>query len=165
MSVMTNFNSTPDSIFSATERELLTLSFDEILSGLINDYKSFSRGADAGISIPNGKQELRAAHSCILYAEGLRLTQAHLELAKKLILASLFDFSSQAKSWIDAERMAEKEKENFDVLKAIASFPSYNTRPFAWLKEHGGEEYLKSLLKDIADFEDAKAAEREKKGM
>lgn len=169
MSVMTNFNSTINSIFGATERELLTLSLSEIIDGLMNDYKSFSRGTDAGIKIPDNKVEPRMSHSCVLYAEGLRLAQTHLDMAKKLILASIFDFNDQALFWLNVERKAKEKAEkegkedDFNLLDAIAKMNNCRTRALAWLQEYGEAQQLETLLKEISEFEAFKAAEREKK--
>lgn len=129
-------NNTTNFIFGATERELVTLSMAEIIDGLMADYKSFSSGIQAGIRIPDKKVEPRMAHSSILYAEGLRLAKTHLELAKKLILASLFD--------------------------AITAKDRINIRSIEWLKANDEAELLKKVLKAIKDFEDYKAEERRK---
>ena len=158
---MTNFNTPSEFIFSAAERELLTLSTDEIIQGLMADYKKFSPKTDAGIRIPDGKREPRQAHSCILYAEALRLAHAHLEMAEKLMLASLFEFNSQAAGWIKAWRREEERSEKpVDILKMISDVPHYSTRAVAWLNDNGGAEYLKQLLHEIEAFEACKAAER-----
>ena len=119
MSVMINFNSTPNFVYSASERELLTLSIAEILDALIADYKSFSHGNDAGIQIPKSLQEPRLAHSCILYAEGLRLAQTHLRLAKKLILASMFNEDVRASQWLKSNGEAKVLE---TMLEIIAQF-------------------------------------------
>lgn len=100
LSVMRNYNTTSNFIFCASERELITLSNAEILSGILADYKSFSRGIAAGIRIPEELQGPRMGHACILYAEGIRLAHTHLELAKKLILASLFYHQDRATEWL-----------------------------------------------------------------
>ena len=159
---MTNMNMTSDFIFGASERELLTLSMAELIDGLMADYKGFSRGTDAGISIPANKLETRMAHACMLYAEGLRLAHTHLELARKLLLASLYDFTSQANNWFKAEETAKENGEDFDLLREIARFPHYSTRSFAWLKENGGVDDLEALLRQIKAFEDSKAKERKR---
>lgn len=86
---MENYKPTLESIFSATEHELLTLSLSEIVNGLKKENTSNKRGKDASIT-----------HSCMLYAEGLRLANTHPELAKKLILASLFDINVRAAKWL-----------------------------------------------------------------
>lgn len=157
---MTNFNITSNFIFGASERELITISFAEIIAGLVADYKSFSKGNEAGISIPQNKCESRMGHSCILYAEGVRLAHTHLELAKKLILASLFDYSDQIYYWLALKERAKKN-ENFNVLEAITSVHNTDTRGFEWLKANNEVELLETLLTAIKDFEDSKAKKRE----
>lgn len=88
---MENINTTPKSIFGATEHELLTLSLAEIVNGLKKEINAQTKGTDKSI-----------AHSSVLYAEGLRLADTHLELAKKLILASLFDNNTRSVEWLIA---------------------------------------------------------------
>lgn len=88
---MENINTTPKSIFGATEHELLTLSLAEIINGLKKEIKSHKKGTGESI-----------AHSSILYAEGLRLAYTHLELAKKFIMASLFDTNTRSVEWLIA---------------------------------------------------------------
>lgn len=119
---MTNFNTTPEFIFSASERELLTLTLAEIIDGIICDYKSFSKGIEEGIKIPEKKQEPRLMHSCILYAEGLRLAHTHPELAKKLIFASLFNASNRALDWLRANGEASKV---IALLREIVKFEKW----------------------------------------
>lgn len=160
-------NNTSNFLFGATERELVTLSMAEIIDGLMADYKSFSPGIQAGIRIPDKKVEPRMAHSSILYAEGLRLAKTHLELAKKLILASIFDYSDQICYWFAVKEKKDKEneekgiKEKFDILEAITSLHHTNTRGFEWLKANEEVGRLEDLLKAIKDFEDYKAKKRE----
>lgn len=121
---MRNYNTTSNFIFCAPERELITLSNSEILSGLLADYKSFSRGIAAGIWIPEELQGPRMGHACILYAEGLRLARTHLELAKKLILASLFYHQDRATEWLtchgEAAALADLSRliQEFEDFKA-----------------------------------------------
>lgn len=88
---MENINTTPKSIFGATEHELLTLSLSEIIDGLKKEIKAHKKGTGKSV-----------AHSSILYAEGLRLAYTHLELAKKLITASLFDTNTRSVEWLIA---------------------------------------------------------------
>lgn len=116
---MSNMNTTSNFIFGATEHELITLSLAEIIDGLMTDYKSFSRGNEPGVEVPKEKQEIRMAHSCILYAEGLRLAYTHLELAKKLILASLFANNERAAQWLTLNGEVKQVKE---LMKRIADF-------------------------------------------
>lgn len=142
---MANINSTSNFIFGASERELLTLSISEIIDGLLADYQSFSTGNLPGVNIPDRMVEPRMAHSCILYAEGLRLARTHLELAKKLILASLFDITEQAEEWL-----------------ANADKHHTNARAIDWLKANNEADLLTKVLKAIQDFEDYKAEERKK---
>lgn len=117
-------STTPNFIFSASEHELITLSLAEIIDGLMTDYKSFSRGNKAGVEVPKSKQEIRMAHSCILYAEGLRLAYTHLELAKKLILASLFANNERAAEWLTLNGEVKQVKE---LMKRIADFEAQKT--------------------------------------
>lgn len=159
---MTNLNLTSNFIFGATERELATLSFAEIISGLMNDYKSFSAGTQAGIRIPDSKQERRISHSCILFAEGLRMAQSNLDIAKKLILASLFDFNNYVNYWLAVKEKEEKKNPDFDILEAISADSHISTRAFAWLKANKEAELLEKVLKAVKDFEDYKAEERRK---
>lgn len=173
MSVMENFNFTSDFIFSATERELLTLSLDDIVRGLMADYKSFSRNQDAGINIPKERREPRMSHSCILYAEGLRLAHTHLELAKKLVLASLFDCNEGTGRWVAAngdfgkmeailKKMVKAEDLEFEDKLLLASVFGFNARIAKWLAVNGEIKQIEELCKLIAEFEARKAAERKK---
>jgi len=170
---MANMNYSSEFIFSAPERELLTLSIAEIIDGLMADYKNFSHKNDAGIRIPEKKQEPRMSHSCILYAEGLRLAHTHLNLAKKLILASLFDFVQQANYWFMIERKSKEEEEKakaegkliektFDLIEALSELNHYSTRAIAWLDANDGTDELRILLREIKAFEDFKTAMRKK---
>lgn len=154
-------NMTSNFLFGATERELVTFSMAEIIDGLMADYKSFSSGIQEGIRIPDKKIEPRMAHSGILYAEGIRLAHTHLELAKKLILASLFDFTDQASYWLAVKEMKEEQKQDFDIFDAITAKHHTNTRGIEWLKANDEVELLEKLLNAIKDFEDIKAKERE----
>lgn len=154
MSVMTNFNSTPNFLSGASERELLTLSMSEIIDALLADYKSFSHGNDAGIHVPDKKQEPRQTHSCILYAEGLRLARTHLRLAKKLILASLFESNEPAAQWL-----AVNGNVNVDA-SAFADIFGCNARIAEWLAANGEIESLKTILYSIAEAEARKEAAR-----
>lgn len=158
---------TSNYLFSATERQLLTLSLAEIIDGLLADYKSFSQGNAPGIRIPKDKLEPRMGHSCILYAEGLRLAHTHLELAKKLITTSLFYFSDQATYWfamekkIKEEMKKKNEQRDIDILDIITASYHPATRAVAWLKANGEADLLRDMLKTIKDFEDFKAKMRE----
>lgn len=170
---MTNFNSTSNFIFGATERELSTLSLREIIDGLMADYKSFSSGTSAGIHIPSGKQEPRMSHSCILFAEGLRQASVHLELAKKLILASLFDSNAGLGNWIAANEDSDMLEKIFrKIVKSeeltlrekliLANTFGFNVRAAKWLADNDEVKHLESLFKLIAEFEAYKAEERRK---
>lgn len=171
-SAMTNFNTTPNYIFCASERELLTLSLAEIIEGLQADYKSFSGKTDAGIRIPESKQEPRMSHSCILYAEGIRLAHTHLDLGKRLVLSSLFDNIERVAQWYAA--MGEKPKlkpllkkiSEFDQLELnekiiLANIFGHNTRAVLWLATHGEVKQVEAFLKNIEDYEKHKAELRE----
>lgn len=160
MSVMTKSNSIIESIFGASERELLTLSLAEIIDGLMQEYKSFSRGIEAGINIPDSKAEPRMSHSCILYAEGLRLAHTHLELAKKLIFASLLNFNSTAREQLERKAKEEKYSEKVNPLDALVNPAGHNIQAFAWIKANGEAEQLEKLLREIDKFEDSKENER-----
>lgn len=116
------------------------------------------------------------SHSCILYAEGLRLAHTHLNLAKKLILASLFDFEPQAYYWFNVERRTkEKEemekmagkspKKRFDLIETLSELNHYSTRAITWLNENDGADEVKSLLREIKAFEEFKSAERKKEAI
>lgn len=154
-------NTTTNFLFSASERELVNLSLKEIIDGIMADYKSLSYGNQEGIRIPEKKVEARMSHSSILYAEGLRLVQSHIELAKKLILASVFDYSDQIYYWLALKDMEKQENRDLDILEAIASMHHTSTRGFEWLMAHDEVEQLEKLLKSIKEFEDYKAKERE----
>lgn len=119
---MSKMNTTSNFIFGATEHELITLSLGEIIDGLLTDYMSFSRGNNAGIEVPKEKQEIRMAHSCILFSEGLRLAYTHLELAKKLILASLFANNERAAEWLT---LNGEVKQVEALMKRIADFEAH----------------------------------------
>ena len=174
MSAMTNYNSTPNYLFSAPERELLTLSSAEIIDGLKADYESFCRGNDAGVRVPDKMQEPRMAHSCILFAEGLRLAKTHLEQAKKLILASLFDCNIKIAGWFADENGSDgiwavlkkvednKELAFEDELLLFRVF-GFNARSVIWLAAHGNRPQLEEVFKAIEDYEAFKREERNKK--
>lgn len=170
---MTNFNITPNFIFCATERELLTLSLADIVNGLTADYKGFSRGNEASIRIPENQQEPRMSHSCILYAEGLRLAHTHPELAKKLVLASLFDSTARAAQWFAVKpdesavftvirKIAENKELNDEEVMLLPNFFKFNVRTALWLINNGATDLLVEVLENIASHEAFKAAERRK---
>lgn len=159
---MKNTNAIPNLLSGANERELLTLSVAEITDALMADYKNFSSGIQEGISIPGKLQEPRMAHSSILYAEGLRLAQTHLDEAKKLIIASLFNFNEQAKDWLAVKEIGEAVNPHFDIFDAILTVYHTDTRAIRWLRENGEQQLLDNILKSIKDFEDYKAEERRK---
>ena len=170
---MTNFNSTSNFIFGASERELSTLSLREIIDGLMADYRSFSSGTSAGIHIPSGKQEPRMSHSCILFAEGLRQASVHLELAKKLILASLFDCNASVGNCINALKGSDKLEEILrkfamdaelkpEELLLLANTFGFNVRAAKWLAANNEMRQMEALFKLIAEFEAYKAEERRK---
>lgn len=161
-------NITPEFISCASERELLTLSLDEIIDGLMADYRNLNFRHNPGIDVPDQLREPRQTHSCILYAEAQRLAPAHLDLAKKLVLASLFDFSHQVYAWLqikkEADNVAKKlgKKERFNLLEALARNSHYSTRPIAWLMDNGEGKQVETYLNTIAKFETFKEAERER---
>ena len=119
---MRNFKTIPNFLFGATERELFNLSNEEIVGCLFDDYESFSHRNEEGIEIPERLLEPRETHAGILFAEGLRLAHTHLELAKKLILASLFEYSQRAAEWLRNNGMS-KELETF--IKMVTDFEAY----------------------------------------
>lgn len=172
---MTKFNPTSICLFSAPERELVTLSMSEIIDGLVNDYKSLSHGVQAGVQIPEKLQESLISHSCILYAEGLRLAHTHLELAMKLIMASLFESNARAANWFAEEKKTDdsikvilkkveaQQKPGYEDDQRLYSIFGFHARAVKWLAANGGIEYLKKVFKEIEDFETFKAAERNKK--
>ena len=121
---MRNFKTIPNFIFGATERELFNLSNEEIVGCLFDDYESFSHRNEEGIEIPEKLLEPRETHAGILFAEGLRLAHTHLELAKKLVLASLFEYSQRAAEWLRNNGMA-KELEEF--IKKVTDFEAFKT--------------------------------------
>lgn len=170
-SVMANKTITSNSIFSASERELVTLSMSEIIDGLLLDYKSFSHGVQAGISVPDNLQEPRVSHSCILYAEGLRLARTHQEQARKLILASLFESNAKATDWfaeedttddVEATLMKAEAGQRLtseDDLLLFCTF-GFHARAVKWLAANGGMNLLTTVFKEIKDFEAYKTAAR-----
>lgn len=117
---MKNFTDTPNFVFCALERELLTLSTKEIIEALLTDYASFSHGTEAGIKIPEALQEKRQMHSCILFSEGRRLAHRLPELGRKLILASLFAKNSRSEAWLlchEGEEMLSELKERINAFE------------------------------------------------
>ena len=141
---MTNFNNTPIFLFSASERELFTLSNEEIVEGLFADYKSFSHRHEEGIEIPERLLEPRATHAGILFSEGLRLAHTHLELAKKLVLASLFEYSQRAAEWLRNNGMT-KELESF--IKQVTDFETFKTSERKRLHE---DVVIRPVVEEIA---------------
>lgn len=170
---MTNRNFTPNYLFSASERELLTLSFAEIISGLVADYKGLCRGNEVGVHVPDKMQEPRMMHSCILFAEGLRLAPTHLDLAKKLIMTSLFESNARAASWFaekndPAELWAILQKIEgeqalvFEEELLLFRLFGFHARAVIWLVAHGSMHQLKEIFKAIEDHEAFKTEERNK---
>lgn len=122
---MRNFTETPNFIFSALERELLTLSIEEIIEALVADYKSFSHGNDEGIAVPEDLLEKRLSHSCILCGEGCRLALRLPELGKKLVMACLFYSNERAEEWLTIHGEGEAVK---TLHQKIADFEAEKER-------------------------------------